>query len=157
MKKGSFLANCAMLVFVALAASPALAERSPSAEGAAVSFGNLTDGDVVPMTFEVQFTISGMGIAPAGVQIDNTGHHHLLIDVDELPPMDQPLPATDNIVHFGKGQSSTELTLPEGPHTLQLLLADHTHVPHKPPVISEIITITVSAAAPAQQKDSEMD
>lgn len=151
MKKRYFAAMAVGLV-MALAGPPLLAERSPSSEGATVSFGNLENGDVVPPTFKVQFSISGMGIAPAGVKIENTGHHHLLVDVAELPPMDQPLPASDHIIHFGKGQSGTELTLDEGVHTLQLLLADHSHVPHEPPVMSEVISITVSATAPAQQK-----
>ena len=69
--------------------------RSPSTEGATVSFAMPQDGDVVPLTFEVKFLIGGMGIAPAGSRIDNTGHHHLLIDLDELPDMNRPLPATD--------------------------------------------------------------
>jgi hypothetical protein len=117
--------------------------RTPSAAGASVSFANLSDGDVVPPVFTVKFAIKGMGIAPAGSQIANTGHHHLLIDVDELPAMNLPLPATDNIRHFGKGQTEVELSLPEGQHTLQLLLADYAHTPHSPPVMSKEITITV--------------
>jgi hypothetical protein len=124
--------------------------RSPSAEGAMVAFANMKDGDVVPPVFNVSFQISGMGIAPAGTNIDNTGHHHLLVDLDEMPDFNQPLPANDQVRHFGKGQSETQLTLPEGKHTLQLLLADYRHVPHDPPVMSGVITITVSAAAPAQ-------
>ena len=111
-------------------------------------FIDVADGDVVPPVFVVRFTISGMGIAPAGTQIENTGHHHLLIDVDQLPDLDVPLPMTDNIRHFGKGQTEVELQLTEGEHTLQLLLADHAHIPHDPPVLSEAITITVSADAP---------
>lgn len=122
--------------------------RTPSAEGASVGFANLEDGQTVPLVFEVRFQLSGMGIAPAGSNIENTGHHHLLIDVTELPDFDQPLPANDNIRHFGKGQSETELSLPEGPHTLQLLLADYRHIPHDPPVMSDVITIVVSADAP---------
>jgi hypothetical protein len=126
--------------------------RSPSAGGAAVSFSNLSDGDVVPPDFIVKFSITGMGIAPAGVEIENTGHHHLLIDVVDMPNLNQPLPATDNIRHFGKGQGQTELHLPEGEHSLQLLLADYVHVPHDPPVMSEVIVIIVSEDAPAQDK-----
>lgn len=117
--------------------------RAPSPAGASVSFANLSDGDVVPPVFTVKFAIKGMVIAPAGSQIANTGHHHLMIDVDELPDMNLPLPATDNIRHFGKGQTEVELSLPEGRHTLQLLLADHAHTPHSPPVMSEKITIAV--------------
>ena len=84
-----------------------------------------------------------MGVAPAGNPIPNTGHHHLLIDLAELPDLAKPLAANDNIVHFGAGQTETELSLAPGEHTLQLLLADFSHVPHNPPVISEKITITV--------------
>jgi Domain of unknown function (DUF4399) len=90
------------------------------------------------------FGLKGMGIAPAGVKFDNTGHHHLLIDTDAPADMNAPLPATDKIVHFGKGQTETTLTLSPGKHTLQLLLADANHVPHNPPVLSKKITITVA-------------
>ena len=117
--------------------------RSPSPPGALVSFANLSDGDVVPPVFTVKFAIEGMAIAPAGTQSEFTGHHHLLIDVDELPDMNLPLPATENIRHFGKGQTEVELQLPEGKHTLQLLLGDYAHIPHQPPVMSKKITITV--------------
>ena len=89
-----------------------------------------------------------MGIAPAGAEIDNTGHHHLLIDVVELPDLNQPLPASDNIRDFGKGQSQTELQLTEGQHSLQMLLADHAHIPHNPPIMSDVIVIVVSVDAP---------
>jgi len=121
----------------------ASAARSPSPPGASVSFANLSDGDVVPPVFTVKFAIEGMAIAPAGTQSESTGHHHLLIDVDELPDMNLPLPATENIRHFGKGQTEVELQLPEGKHTLQLLLGDYAHIPHLPPVMSQKITITV--------------
>jgi hypothetical protein len=104
--------------------SAAGTHRSPSSDGASVSFRTLQDGDLVPLTFTVKFLVSGMGIAPAGSKIDNTGHHHLLIDVTERPDMNLPLPATDHIRHFGKGQTEAELTLREGEHTLQLLFAD---------------------------------
>ena len=110
---------------------------------AQVSFLELRDGDVVPTTFRVQFVITGMEVAPAGVDKVNAGHHHILIDLDQLPPLDQPLPRTDQIVHFGGGETSTELTLEPGEHTLQLLLGDYMHVPHNPPAMSPRITITV--------------
>ena len=129
--------------------------RSPSSEGASVAFASLKEGDIVLPTFTVKFMLSGMGIAPAGSKIDNTGHHHLLIDVTEMPDMDRPLPATDHIRHFGKGQTATELTLPEGEHTLQLLFADYSHTPHEPPVMSDKITITVSADAPPPKVEEE--
>ena len=81
--------------------------------------------------------------APAGVDHPNTGHHHLLIDVDQLPAFDAPLPATDQIRHFGAGQTEAELTLSPGTHTLQLVFADYLHTPHEAPVVSEKITVTV--------------
>ena len=121
--------------------------RTPSAAGATVGFANLADGDVVPPVFNVKFTVTGMSVAPAGSQIANTGHHHLLIDVAQLPDMNLPLPATDNIRHFGKGQTEADLTLSEGQHTLQLLFADYAHIPHSPPVMSKKITVTVRAGA----------
>jgi len=104
------------------------------------------NGDTVSSPFTVQFGLKGMGIAPAGVQTaadTPTGHHHLLIDLATMPDMNMPLPANDNIKHFGKGQTETELTLPAGRHTLQLVLGDYLHTPHDKPVMSEKITITV--------------
>lgn len=122
--------------------------RTPSAPGATIGFANLKDGDTVPPGYTARFTISGMGVAPAGSNIENTGHFHLLIDLDELPPLDQPLPANEHVVHFGKGQTETTLDLSEGEHRLQLMLADYAHVPHDPPVMSDVITIHIAADAP---------
>ena len=125
--------------------SAALAqERTPSPAGAEAYIISPKDGATVHNPVLVQFGLKGMGIAPAGVKFDNTGHHHLLIDTDPPADMSAPLPATDNIVHFGKGQTETTVTLKPGKHTLQLLLADMSHVPHQPPVISKKITITVA-------------
>ena len=95
--------------------------------------------------FLVQFGLSGIGVAPAGVEKPNTGHHHLLIDATALSEeqMKEPIPADDTHKHFGGGQTEAMVTLPEGKHTLQLLLGDWTHIPHVPPVMSEPITITV--------------
>jgi len=126
------------------AGSTALAqERTASPAGAEVYIISPKDGAIVHNPVRVQFGLKGMGVAPAGLKYDNTGHHHLLIDTD--PPADQstPLPATDKIVHFGKGQTETTVNLSPGKHTLQLLLADYQHIPHSPPVISKKITITV--------------
>ena len=119
-------------------------ERTAAPAGAEVYIISPKDGAIVHNPVRVQFGLKGMGVAPAGLKFDNTGHHHLLIDTD--PPADQstPLPATDKIVHFGKGQTETTLNLSPGKHTLQLLLADYQHIPHSPPVISKKkITITV--------------
>ncbi len=84
-----------------------------------------------------------MGIAPAGIDKEKTGHHHLLVDVDSLPALDKPVPADDNHRHFGGGQTEALITLSPGKHTLQLLLGDKTHIPHDPAVLSEKITIMV--------------
>ncbi len=138
----------AILVAPVLAAQePAEMPRSPAPEGVTLEFANLRDGDVVPQTFEVDFVVTGMSVVPAGTEGEHSGHHHLLIDVDETPPMNLPLPKTDNIVHFGDGASGAHVTLPPGDHTLQLLFADHLHIPHDPPVMSEKITVTVSRDA----------
>jgi hypothetical protein len=92
----------------------------------------------------IKFGLKGMGIAPAGIKFDNTGHHHLLVDTDvsELK-LDAPMPATDKIVHFGKGQTETSLILTPGKHTLQLIFADYLHQSFDPPLTSKKITITV--------------
>jgi hypothetical protein len=118
--------------------------RTPAPEGAQAYFLSPTDGETVSSPVTIRFGLRGMGVAPAGVQLPNTGHHHLLIDVDELPPLDMPLPATDSIRHFGLGQTEIELALPPGRHTLQLVLGDWSHTPHEPPVTSQKITITVA-------------
>ena len=128
---------------------------TPSTPGATVSIASPEAGAVVPPTFTVKFMVSGMGIAPAGSKIDNTGHHHLLIDIDELPPMDQPLPATDQIIHFGGGQTETELTLPPGEHSLQLVFGDYAHRPHDPPIISDKIVIRVGSVEPVMPSNVE--
>ena len=101
------------------------------------------DGDTVSGEFKLRFGLRGMGVAPAGINVDNTGHHHLLIDLDTLPAMDAPLPNNDHLRHFGGGQTETSLNLAPGKHTLQLLLGNFSHVPHEPPVMSKKITITV--------------
>jgi uncharacterized protein DUF4399 len=132
-----------LAVFAAVGLTP-VAAQTPSPAGAKVYFINLKDGDTVSSPFLVQFGLSGMGVAPAGVEKPNTGHHHLLIDTTmTAEQMKEPLPADDTHKHFGGGQTEAMVTLPEGKHTLQLLLGDWTHIPHVPPVMSETITITV--------------
>ena len=100
------------------------------------------DGAKVASPVTVIFGLEGFGVAPAGVDHTNTGHHHLIIDAP-LPDLSKPIPANKNYIHFGGGQTQFEVELTPGTHTLQLLLGDHTHVPHNPPVVSERITITV--------------
>ena len=131
------------LTFSLACEAPQELTNSQSPEGASVYLISPINGAVVSDTLIVRFGLKGMGIAPAGTDVTNTGHHHLLIDLDVLPPMDQPLPKTDQVVHFGGGQTEADIELPPGEHTLQLLLGSHLHVPHDPPVISERITITV--------------
>ncbi len=119
--------------------------RTQAPSEARVYFIAPSDGSTVASPVTIRFGLSGMGVAPAGADIDKTGHHHLLINVDhdDLPPMNQSLPASDQIVHFGGGQTETTLELEPGEYRLQLLLGDHLHVPHDPPVMSDVITITV--------------
>ena len=127
-----------------LAALAAAQERTAPAANAEVYFISPSDGAVVQGPVTVRFGLKGMGIAPAGVKFDNTGHHHLLVDTEfsELK-LDAPLPATDKILHFGKGQTETTLTLTPGKHTLQLVFADYLHQSFNPPLHSNKITITV--------------
>lgn len=126
----------------ALSLSAALiAQQTAAPEGAQVYIVSPADGETVGQTFKVVFGLSGMGVAPAGIQMPNTGHHHLLIDKETLPELGQPLGA--DVMHFGLGQTEATVTLEPGTHTLQLVLGDHLHVPHNPPVMSEKITVTV--------------
>jgi hypothetical protein len=113
-----------------------------SAPGSALYFINLKNGDVMASPVRVQFGLRGMGVAPAGVEKAGTGHHHLLVDVAAVD-VNAPLPADSQHRHFGAGQTETQVELPPGTHTLQLLLADQNHIPHHPVVMSERITITV--------------
>ncbi len=116
--------------------------RTAAPEGAAVYFITPEDGARVTSPVLVRFGLSGMGVAPAGTEKEKTGHHHLLID-QELENADDPIPADDTHRHFGGGQTETTVELAPGQHRLQLVLGDHNHIPHQPPVMSEVITITV--------------
>jgi len=131
---------------LALASSVAVAQNTPSPEGAQVYFINLEDGQHVTSPFQVQFGLSGMGVAPFGLTgqgTENTGHHHLVID-SPPPQAGVPIPAEPGkYIHYGRGQTEVMLELPPGEHTLQLVLGDHMHIPHDPPVMSEPITIVV--------------
>ena len=127
-----------------LAASLAWAqERTAAPAGAEVYIISPKDGAKIKGPVEVLFGLKGMGIAPAGVKFDNTGHHHLLVDMDVPADLSVPMPATDKLLHFGKGQTQTSLTLTPGKHTLQLVFADLNHVAFNPPLISKKVTITV--------------
>ena len=118
--------------------------RTKSPEGASVYIVSPTDGSTVSSPVTIVFGLKGMGVAPAGIEKDNTGHHHLLINTDPSTlDLDSGLPATDQVVHFGGGQTQVTKELPSGTHTIQLLLGDWSHVPHDPPVLSEVTSITV--------------
>ncbi len=117
--------------------------RSPTPEGAEVYFISPANGALVSSPVTVRFGLRNMGVAPAGADFPASGHHHLLINLDEELDFSKPLPATDQVKHFGKGQTETTLTLEPGTHTLQLLMGNYLHIPHEQPVISEKITITV--------------
>jgi hypothetical protein len=119
-------------------------ERSAPASGAEVYIISPKDGAKVKGPVVVLFGLKGMGIAPAGVKFDNTGHHHLLVDMDVPSDLSVPMPATDTLLHFGKGQTQTSLTLAPGKHTLQLVFADLNHRAFNPPLVSKKITITVT-------------
>lgn len=132
----------ALLAMAGIALAAAATEPTPAPEGARVYIIAPADGAEVSSPVTVQFGLAGMGVAPAGTHAPDTGHHHLIID-SELPALDQPVPKDEKHIHFGGGQTEVTLELPPGEHTLQLLMGDHLHVPHNPPVISERITITV--------------
>jgi hypothetical protein len=140
MRRRIIIASCLSLLAVAAVAL----DRTAPPAGAEVYFITPQDGATLGSPVTVRFGLKGMGIAPAGIKFDNTGHHHLLIDTDisELN-LDAPLPATDKIVHFGKGQTETTLTLTPGKHTLEIVLADYLHESFDPPLHSKKITITV--------------
>lgn len=117
-------------------------ERSPAPADAEVFFVEPENGAVVSSPVKVEFGIAGMDVVPAGQMAEHAGHHHVLVNTG-LPDLAWPIPADEQHIHFGDGSSSTELVLVPGEHTLQLLFADHLHIPHDPPVFSEVITITV--------------
>ena len=138
--------NRVLLAFGAsvLAAAAFAQDRQPAPAGAEVYFIAPRNGAVVHGPVTVKFGLKGMGVAPAGVKFDNTGHHHLLVDTDLSDlKLDAPLPATDKVLHFGKGQTETTVTLAPGKHTLELLFADYQHMSFDPPLHSKKITITV--------------
>ena len=135
---------CAALLLGSVLAAPvALAGDTPAPADAYLYIGWPNDGEVINASrFRVWFGLRHMGVAPAGVDKPNSGHHHLLVDTP-VPPADQPIPNDRNHLHYGGGQTEAMVELPPGPHTLQLVMGDKDHVPHNPPVVSKRITITV--------------
>jgi hypothetical protein len=130
------------LFFLLISASLSALELTPGAPNASVYFISPNENESIAGKVIIRFGLENFGIAPAGIQVTHTGHHHLIIDAD-LPPLNQPIPADKNYVHFGKGQSEVEVELSKGAHTLQLLLGDFRHIPHNPPIYSKRITIKV--------------
>jgi hypothetical protein len=134
------------LLTIALLSTIAVAQagETPAPDNAKAYFINLKDGDTVTSPVTIRFGLSGMGIAPAGTQAPDTGHHHLLIDTTlDGEALNEAIPVDEHHVHFGKGQTEAVVTLPKGSHTLQLVLGDWSHIPHKNPVMSERITVNV--------------
>lgn len=125
------------------AAEAAAFERRAAPAGARVHIVSPADGATVRSPVRIEFGADKVAIVPAGRDQPGAGHHHLIIDAP-LPPLDRPIPASDHYLHFGDGSTSTELPLSPGRHELRLLLGDHLHVPHEPPVVSEPVTITVT-------------
>lgn len=145
MKKHSIIASL-VTIFLS-AALPVAADQTGlssavSAE-ARVWIQSPVDMQEVSSPIVVVFGSESVSISPAGVERENSGHHHLMVDLDKLPAMDMPLPGSAQLIHFGKGQTETLLELEPGLHSLQLLLGNHIHVPHSRPVMSEKITILV--------------
>jgi len=137
MKSTTFAIAVAALLLPALALA-----RTPAPQGARVYIVSPQNGATVSGPVKVVFGLEGMGVAPAGIEKAKTGHHHLIIDAD-LPSVNEPVPSDDNYRHFGGGQTEVTIDLAPGTHTLQLIMGDHNHVPHDPPVVSEKISITV--------------
>ena len=133
-----------IILFLCVAFLPdAVAHNYHSDETKKVYFITPSDGTTVTNPVKIKFGATGVNIVPAGVDMPDSGHHHLLINVDKLPDLKMPIPADNNHLHFGKGQTEAELNLPKGKHTLQLLIGNHLHIPHSEPIISEKIEITV--------------
>jgi hypothetical protein len=131
----------------AATAAASSSDRRPSPKTAKAYIESPLNGSYVPLTFTVHFGLTGMGVAPAGFDKANTGHHHLIIDT-ALPPFDEPIPNDETHLHFGAGQTEASVTLPKGKHTLQLLLGDARHVPQDPPVFSQPIVVYVGMSPP---------
>jgi hypothetical protein len=132
------------------AAAAAPGGRHPSPKNAKVYIVSPANGAYVPTTFTVRFGLVGMGVAPAGIEKPNSGHHHLIVD-GSLPPFDQPIPNNENYLHFGAGQTEASVTLPKGKHTLQLLFGDAQHIPHDPPLYSQPIVVYVGMTPPRRR------
>ncbi|MEW8506820.1 MAG: DUF4399 domain-containing protein [Candidatus Thiodiazotropha sp.] len=132
-----------LTLFILTCCSPLINAGTPAPDGVHLYIISPADGEMISGPVNVRFGLRGMGVAPAGIDRDKTGHHHLLVNVNEMPAMDKPLPSDDNHRHFGGGQTEVTIDLAKGSHTLQLVLGDKDHIPFNPPILSEKITITV--------------
>jgi hypothetical protein len=133
----------AALAGLLMGASMLATAATPAPKGAEAFIVSPEDGAKVPQEFKVKFGVKDISLAPAGDTTKHTGHHHLLIDVKELPAAGQPIPMDANHMHFGKAQTEATIKLPPGKHTLQLELGDSGHIPFDPPIVSKKITVTV--------------
>lgn len=131
------------LSLTALNPSLAADSKSPAPNDASVYFISPNEKEVLTSPVTIRFGLKRMGIAPAGINFPSTGHHHLLINREVPVDFEKPLPSTSKTLHFGKGQTEVSLELPPGKHRLQLLLGDHLHRPHDPPILSEPLLITI--------------
>ncbi|WLH35406.1 DUF4399 domain-containing protein [Pseudomonas sp. FP2196] len=138
----SFMSRAA-LAGVLMGVSVLASAATPAPKGAEVFIVSPKDGATVSQTFTVKFGVKDVSLAPAGDTTKNSGHHHLLIDVDKLPAAGAPIPNDANHMHFGKAQTQADVKLAPGKHTLQLELGDSGHMPFDPPIVSEKITINV--------------
>ncbi len=141
-KMQSFMSR-ATLAGLLLGASMLATAATSAPEGAKVFIVSPADGATVAQEFTVKFGVKEIALAPAGDVTKNTGHHHLLIDVDKLPAAGAPIPNDANHMHFGKAQTQADIKLAPGKHTLQLILGDSGHMPFDPSIVSEKITVNV--------------
>ncbi|MEO0672395.1 MAG: DUF4399 domain-containing protein [Pseudomonadota bacterium] len=140
-RASTWLAAAVLAVGFAGAAA-ADGHKTKAPDGAKVYFISPKSGETVTGPVTIKFGLAGMGVAPAGVEKEKTGHHHLLIN-QKLETYDDPIPNDETHRHFGGGQTEVTLDLPKGTHQLQLIMGDHNHIPHVPPVQSDVITLTV--------------
>lgn len=136
---GLIAAAAAALIFNTSATA---LDRSPAPENSRVYIISPANGETLSSPVTVIFGLAGMGVAPAGVDSEHTGHHHLIIN-SPLPDPSLPIPADDNHKHFGKGQTQTTIELAPGKHKLQLLMGNMIHVPHDPVISSKVVEITI--------------
>lgn len=128
---------------LALLPSAAYSQETQSPADAYLYFIWPQDGETIKGAFWARFGLRNMGVTQAGSNAPNTGHHHLLVDVQEPLALNEPIPQDKAHLHFGAGQTEARIELPPGKHTLQLVLGDAKHYPFNPPVISKKIHITV--------------